>query len=35
MRDQWTEPTWGGIEGGRWVWVESGGGKMKTTVLKH
>ena len=26
MRDTWTEPRRGGIEGGRWVWV--GWGKV-------
>ena len=37
IKDPWTKPKRGRIEGGRWEWVgwESGDGKMETTVLEQ
>ena len=38
IKDTWTKPKWGRIEGGRWGWLglgESGGGGRKAPVLKQ
>ena len=38
MKDTWTKPKGGRIEGGRWGWVRqwgSGGGEIDTTVLEQ
>ena len=34
IKDTWTKPKWGRIEGGRWA-RESGDGKKETTVLEQ
>ena len=38
IKDTWTKPKGGRIEGGRWGWLEWGGHgerKMETTVLEQ
>ena len=38
IKDTWTKPKRGRIEGGRWGWMGQGrlmGGKMETTVLEQ
>ena len=38
VKDPWTKPKRGRIEGGRWGWVgqvEHGGGEMETTVFEQ
>ena len=38
IKDTWTKPKKGRIEGGRWEWLEwgrSSGGNMETSVLEQ
>ena len=41
IKDSWTKPKWGRMEGGRWGWLGWGGlvgrgaGGMETTILEQ